>query len=154
MALTDRANCPDCSLLARYAEEAMTARGFLPNPPAQAMAEAEAEAKGPPAADGAKGAKDLSALPWTSIDNTDTMDLDQIEAAEKVDGGYKLYVGVADVDAFVKPVSQDSKAVLARSGSCLSQATIRVIRYESRGLASLIDLETSGRRARITETPL
>ena len=37
--------------------------------------------------------RDLGALPWTSIDNPESRDLDQIEAVESVDGGTKLYVG-------------------------------------------------------------
>jgi exoribonuclease-2 len=45
--------------------------------------------------------KDLRHLPWTSIDNPESQDLDQIEAAEAVDGGTRLWVGIADVDVFV-----------------------------------------------------
>jgi exoribonuclease-2 len=84
----------DCAVLAEIAERAMTAGGFIPHPPPQAQAEAQASS---PLQD-ADGARDLSALPWTSIDNPESRDLDQIEAVETVDGGLKLYVGIADVE--------------------------------------------------------
>jgi exoribonuclease-2 len=46
--------------------------------------------------------KDLRNLPWSSIDNTESRDLDQIEVAEQLpDGNIRLLVGVADVDALV-----------------------------------------------------
>jgi exoribonuclease-2 len=84
----------ESALLAGIAERSMTEGGFIPHPPPQALAEAEASS---PAADPA-GARDLVALPWTSIDNPESRDLDQIEAVEAADGGIKLYVGIADVE--------------------------------------------------------
>lgn len=46
--------------------------------------------------------KDLRALPWSSIDNTESRDLDQIEVAESLpNGNIRVIVGVADVDALV-----------------------------------------------------
>jgi VacB/RNase II family 3'-5' exoribonuclease len=87
-------NNADAALLAKISDRAMTEGGFIPAPPAKAVA--EAQAVGP--TQGFNGAKDLSALPWTSIDNVESRDLDQIEAAERVDGGIKLYVGIADVE--------------------------------------------------------
>ena len=48
------------------------------------------------------GVRDLRALPWSSIDNRQSRDLDQIEAAERLpDGAIRLLIGVADVDSFV-----------------------------------------------------
>lgn len=50
----------------------------------------------------AADAKDLRALPWSSIDNNESRDLDQIEVAEALpNGNIKLIVGIADVDALV-----------------------------------------------------
>ncbi|MBA2728291.1 MAG: RNB domain-containing ribonuclease [Parachlamydiaceae bacterium] len=47
--------------------------------------------------------RDLSALPWCSIDNDDSMDLDQLTFAEKVsDDKIIVYVAIADVNALVK----------------------------------------------------
>lgn len=56
---------------------------------------------------------DLTRLPWCSIDNDDSMDLDQITVAEEQPGGrVKILVGVADVDAIVKighPIDDHAK---------------------------------------------
>lgn len=47
-------------------------------------------------------ARDLRSLTWSSIDNDESMDLDQIEVAEKLaDGSIRILVGIADVDALV-----------------------------------------------------
>lgn len=88
----------EANVLAQVAESAMLEKGFLPHPPAPAIAEAaRAQAVDSPLA----GMRDLRALPWTSIDNPESQDLDQIEVAEVVDGGTLLRVGIADVDHFV-----------------------------------------------------
>jgi len=48
------------------------------------------------------GVQDLRALLWSSIDNTESRDLDQIEWAELTPEGHiRVRVGVADVDAVV-----------------------------------------------------
>src|SRR5581483_8938362 len=97
----------DAARLARIAEQAMRERGFLAHPTPEAIAEA-AGAREP---DGQlDGVRDLRALPWTSIDNPESQDLDQIEAAEAADGGTRLYVGIADVDHFVRAGSAIDRA--------------------------------------------
>ena len=53
-----------------------------------------------PANDPDEGAADLRALPWSSIDNEESRDLDQIEVAEQLAGGaIRVRIGIADVDA-------------------------------------------------------
>ena len=48
------------------------------------------------------GARDLRQLPWSSIDNAESRDLDQVEYAEPAaNGGIRLLIGIADVDAYV-----------------------------------------------------
>jgi exoribonuclease-2 len=46
--------------------------------------------------------RDLRKLPWCSIDNDDSRDLDQLTYAETRNGWVKVFVAVADVDALVK----------------------------------------------------
>ena len=45
--------------------------------------------------------KDLRELLWSSIDNDDSMDLDQLTVARTLQGGVRILVAVADVDALV-----------------------------------------------------
>lgn len=49
-----------------------------------------------------EGVKDLRSLLWSSIDNTSSRDLDQIEWAEQLENGdIRVLVGIADVDALI-----------------------------------------------------
>ena len=49
------------------------------------------------------GVRDLRKLPWASIDNDTSRDLDQLSVFEPMPGGAaKIFVAVADVDAIVK----------------------------------------------------
>jgi len=49
-----------------------------------------------------KNIENLTHLLWSSIDNIDTEDLDQIEYCEKRNENIHIKVGIADVDAYVK----------------------------------------------------
>jgi VacB/RNase II family 3'-5' exoribonuclease len=51
------------------------------------------------------GIRDLRGLSWSSIDNDTSKDLDQIEVADRVPGGIRVLVGIADVDSDVPPGS-------------------------------------------------
>jgi exoribonuclease II len=46
--------------------------------------------------------RDMRDRSWVSIDNDDSLDLDQLTYAESIDGKDKIYVAIADVDAIVK----------------------------------------------------
>ncbi len=60
-----------------------------------------------PAQDPVEDAVDLRTLPWSSIDNEDSRDLDQIELAEQLAGGaIRVMIGIADVDSFAPKGSE------------------------------------------------
>ena len=64
------------------------------------------------------GVRDLRQLPWSSIDNTESRDLDQVEVAEALpDGSIKLIVGIADVDSLVPKGSALDEHALANCTS-------------------------------------
>ena len=76
----------------------MLARGFIVQFPSDAQQQTRSEAE--PRFDSYK-AKDLSSWLWSSIDNDDSKDLDQIEYAVREASGTRIYIGIADVDWFV-----------------------------------------------------
>jgi len=89
------------SLLQRIARRAMIERGLLPDFTPQALAELDAIHG--PATQTDPSTRDLRNLPWCSIDNDDSRDLDQLTVAESMpDASAKVLVAVADVDAVVK----------------------------------------------------
>ncbi len=47
------------------------------------------------------GLRDLRELPWSSIDNDDSKDLDQLEVVIEERGAVRLLIAVADVDSLV-----------------------------------------------------
>jgi VacB/RNase II family 3'-5' exoribonuclease len=91
------------ALLLRVARDAMLEHGLEPDFPPAALAEADAL---PAATPSGEGARDLRDLVWCSIDNDDSLDLDQLTAAQALgDGRTKVMVAVADVSAAVVPDS-------------------------------------------------
>jgi exoribonuclease R len=91
-------------ILERIAYRVMKERGFLPDFSRAALNELE----GIHQADGGAESpgKDLRHLLWASIDNDDSLDLDQLTVAETLpDKTVKILVAVADVDALVKKKS-------------------------------------------------
>jgi VacB/RNase II family 3'-5' exoribonuclease len=78
----------------------MIERGLLPEFSSGVMA----EAAGLSARDDEDpGIRDLRHWLWASIDNDESLDLDQLTYAEPVPGkGYRIFIAVADVDAVVK----------------------------------------------------
>lgn len=90
--------------LRALARRAMIARDLLPDFSSAAMAElARIRAA---ASERTPEVRDLTGLLWTSIDNDDSRDLDQLTVAEPLSGGLvKILVAIADVDALVKKES-------------------------------------------------
>ncbi len=78
----------------------MREHGFEPDFPADAERQLDTIATTVHVSD--QGVRDLRGLLWSSIDNTTSRDLDQIEVADELpNGDVKVLVGIADVDAFV-----------------------------------------------------
>src|SRR5436853_1559724 len=81
------------------AYQAMVERGFHPDFPAAVTAELHAL---PNVGKTSGTLHDLRSLLWSSIDNENSRDLDQVEYAEKLpDGTIRLLIGIADVDSLV-----------------------------------------------------
>jgi VacB/RNase II family 3'-5' exoribonuclease len=90
--------------LTTIARKAMVQHGLLPD--FSPEAQRQAASVSPPSSKTPPAIRDLRALLWSSIDNDDTRDLDQLVVAEPLDGGViKILVAVADVDALVTPGS-------------------------------------------------
>jgi len=87
------------TFLQQIARQAMQDRGFEPDFPPAALAQV-ARLDAPASPD---GRRDLRALPWCSIDNDDSRDLDQLSVAGPAsNGATTILVAIADVDALVK----------------------------------------------------
>ena len=94
--------------LRALAHRAMLDRGLLPDFTAEIRREVDAAtqiaqktAAHPDAQDA--NVRDLRQLLWSSIDNDDSRDLDQLAVAEpQEDGAVKILVAIADVDALAK----------------------------------------------------
>jgi exoribonuclease-2 len=89
------------AFLQRIAQQAMRDRGFEPDFSTAARAQVARLADGAPH----DGRRDLRDLPWCSIDNDDSRDLDQLSLAQPsrraASGGITILVAIADVDALV-----------------------------------------------------
>lgn len=104
------------------ARAALVADGFQPELSAEASAElaalpvATATGTAAPVTDA--GVQDLRALLWSSIDNPESRDLDQIEFVEqRPDGSFRIRIGVADVDSVVRKDSALDRHAHANSTS-------------------------------------
>ena len=97
--------------LATIATWAMFSRGLEPE--FSNAVHAQLEEFKSPAQENRSDIRDLTTLPWCSIDNDDSRDLDQLTASEKLpNGGVRIFVAVADVDALVKkgsPIDQHAR---------------------------------------------
>ena len=84
------------------ARQVMLAQGFEPDFPPETRQQLAEITAHPPQLTPSDNVRDLRGLLWSSIDNDTSRDLDQIEVAERLpNGGVKVIVGIADVDALV-----------------------------------------------------
>lgn len=84
--------------LVRIADRVMREKGLEPEFPPAVLDELRAI----PGAARAPGVTDLRSLPWCSIDNDDSRDLDQLSVGERrSDGATRVLIAIADVDALV-----------------------------------------------------
>ena len=96
--------------------------------------------------------RDLRGLLWSSIDNDESRDLDQIEVADRrADGTFRVLVGIADVDSRVPKGSALDQHAQANTTSLYTPAVVFAMLPEklSTDLTSLN--EGQDRAAMITE---
>jgi exoribonuclease-2 len=108
------------------ARRAMTERSLLPDFSSAALLQVTrlSEADAAKAA-AATGLRDLRDRLWVSIDNDDSLDLDQLSVAEPLAGGaVRLYVAIADVDALVTKSSAVDDHARANTTSVYTAAQI------------------------------
>jgi len=87
-------------VLQNIARKAMIARGLEPDFQEDVIAELLKISA--PAVYNPTEAKDMRNKLWCSVDNTDSLDLDQLSYAEQLPGNQvKLFIAIADVDALV-----------------------------------------------------
>ena len=86
------------SILDSVAKQALIDNDFAPGLDAAARRELQGLRPAPLTPD----VRDLRSLLWSSIDNAESRDLDQVEVAEQLaDGAIRVRLGIADVDALV-----------------------------------------------------
>jgi VacB/RNase II family 3'-5' exoribonuclease len=104
-------------ILQNVARRAMTQRGFLPEFSAEALEQARDAAPAPPD----PAVRDLRPLPWCSIDNDDSRDLDQLSVSTAAD---TVLVAVADVDVLVPQGSPVDRHAAVNTTSVYTPAQI------------------------------
>ncbi|MFL6194041.1 MAG: RNB domain-containing ribonuclease [Thermoanaerobaculia bacterium] len=127
--------------LTEIARRAMRERGLEPEFPPEALREAE---RLEPELSPEDAVRDLRDQLWSSIDNDDSRDLDQLEVAEPADGGtIRVRVAIADVDSLVRPGSAIDEHARTNTTSVYTAARIFPMLPErlSTGLTSLNDGE-------------
>ncbi len=129
--------------LRQIARAAVADAGFEPDVPAEVARELEEAARAGARAADDPGVRDLRALLWSSIDNKESRDLDQVEYVERIEGGYRVLVGIADVDAFVPKGSAVDRHAAVNTVSVYTPARVFSMLPErlSTDLTSLVEGE-------------
>ncbi len=102
---------------------------------AEALPSAPAEEPGPEAAQ----RKDLTPVPFVTIDGDKARDFDDAIHVERREGGYRLRVAIADVAHYVRPGSALDQEAARRGNSCYFPLSVEPMLPEalSNGLCSL-----------------
>ncbi len=109
--------------LVRIASQVMLERGLEPEFPAAVQAQLGSISG--PGRDDDPRIRDLTGLPWCSIDNDDSRDLDQLTACEPLaDGAVRILVAVADVDALVAKGSPVDRHAWTNTTSVYTSARV------------------------------
>jgi exoribonuclease-2 len=125
------------------AHRAVIEAGFHPDFPTEVGREIQALRQAPQST-ATSNVRDLRSLLWSSIDNDQSRDLDQIEYVERLpDGTLRLLVGIAEVDALVpKASATDRQAGLEATSVYTGVATFPMLPTElSTDLTSLLDAQ-------------
>jgi VacB/RNase II family 3'-5' exoribonuclease len=113
----------DRAHLRAIAVRAMRERGLEPEMPAAAITAAGAVKTPPHTSE--EPVRDLRTLLWSSIDNDDSRDLDQLSAAAAMPGGgIKVLVAIADVDVLVPKGSPADRHAAENTTSVYTPAVI------------------------------
>jgi len=109
--------------LQQIAQKAMVSRGLVPDFPTALLDELKEITS--PATYKPDMAKDMRALRWCSVDNADTLDLDQLSYAEQLpDNKVRLLVAIADVDSLVAKQSDIDNHASQNTASIYTVAQI------------------------------
>src|SRR5947209_1815154 len=134
-------HAPDLLSIAR---RAMLDAGLDPDFPRDAEREVQADERAGERATPGPSVKAMREVLWSSIDNRESRDLDQVEYAERLStGGYRVLVGIADVDAFVPAGSAIDRHAAVNTVSVYTPAVNFPMLPEqlSTGLTSLLEDE-------------
>ena len=109
--------------LQQIARRAMISRGLVPDFPASVIAELNEITA--PATYKTSQAKDLRKLLWCSVDNADSLDLDQLSYAEQLPfNKVRLLIAIADVDALVTEQSNIDRFASQNTASIYTVAQL------------------------------
>jgi exoribonuclease-2 len=126
--------------LAAAARQEMIREGFDPDFPLS-VSEQVAALQARPLLAPAGNLLDLRSLPWSSIDNDHSRDLDQAEVAEQVKDAIRVRIAIADVDSGVQAGSPIDQHAAAQATTVYAGIKIFSMLPEelSAGLTSLLE---------------